>query len=98
MMTFYFGKIDTVIYHDIDLDEVFYHNDNYYWYKVVSGEEDFMIYDTCNRVMPIPVDCGSGLATVLFAINTVETARIQAEVAVAKKMTEMAAVVEFYSE
>lgn len=51
---FYFGAItdDELNYVD-DRESLFYKNDKAFWFKLVAEEDQVVIYDTCNRHMPI---------------------------------------------
>lgn len=51
-MEFYFGKVDLEEFKDVEKSELFSHDGNYFWNKMVIDSEGICFYDTCDRHMP----------------------------------------------
>lgn len=51
--TIYFGRANPEIE---DIDELFEHDGNHYYFKLEMQEDQFVLYDTCNRYVPMEYD------------------------------------------
>lgn len=57
MNTIYFSEADVG-----DDEDLFHHNGRAYYYKLVLEDDQFVIYDTCNRSIPFDYQSAHGLA------------------------------------
>ena len=72
-LTKYIGKVkDTKSYvKEIDPQfPVFKSGKDYYWFKVVFTEDsELVIYDTCGRAMPIPVELAGDFESIFYSLE-----------------------------
>ena len=76
----YIGKIDQSIHNKDDfLDHnypIFTDGKDFYWFMVeYTDNDELVIYDTCGRVMPIPIEMCGELSNLLYNAERVSEAR-----------------------
>lgn len=100
MTTFYFGKLTTEEqnYEYLEVDSLFKHDGNLYWYKAEVDDEGegFVLWDTCDRQLPIGFEHGRDLGTVLFGLNKIGDAVAQRNTIVEKATREALLLVEHF--
>jgi hypothetical protein len=74
----YIGKINTKIHDLQDYEDfpVFSDGVNHYWFEVqYTDNDEFVIRDTCGRVMPLPVEVLTELGDLMFDVEQVYNAQ-----------------------
>ena len=94
-MEFYFGKVDAQDLEYVD-DSYFKHGDNYYYYKLETNDEGFVLKDTCDRYVPMHKEVFSDLATIAFLLTKYYTAHIEAEQLLNKRLDQLQQLAEFW--
>lgn len=95
-MQTYFGKINIHQYPDIDFDECFFHNGNYYWYKLEIEDDQFKVYDTCDRMVPFDFESADEFATMGFVVSKYYGAQREATELFDKRMDQLQQVLDFW--
>jgi hypothetical protein len=95
-MEIYFGKLtnEDLEYNLQELDELFHHMGNYYWYKAVIGGDDFVFYDTCGRHFPIATEHVAQTDLVLLCARKYQEAQDAYDV----KIEEAHQLIEFFNQ
>ena len=97
MMNVFFGKINLEEYQNLEREGLFFHNENYYWYKIEVTEDQAVLYDTCNRKVPIGPDGALQFGTAASAVSMFYRAKQDAEKTFQRKIREIEAVTEYYN-
>lgn len=95
-MQLYFGKVDLEQFKDIDPNDLYNNNGNYYWYKAIIDEEQICFFDTCGRHFPIGFDHVGETDTVLFAATKIHKAQEQTRKTMKKVRKEVEELLKFW--
>lgn len=68
-MNIFFGWVDPEEYTCVDTGDLFYHNGEHYWFKLVVEEDQVSIHDTCGRMVPFGFDSLEGLHRAVTIVN-----------------------------
>lgn len=79
MKTVFFGWVDLEEFGNVDEDELFYHDGDHYWYKVVLEEDQISIHDTCGRMIPLGYEHVDGLYRILKIVRNNQAAKSEAD-------------------
>lgn len=90
---FHFGRVPA----EADPSECFEENGQLYYFRVVYDGEQIVIYDTCNRAMPINKEDLPELGLTVFALKGIVKAEQLAEDVYWKNVREVAAVAEHFA-
>lgn len=60
-MNIFFGWVDPEEFTHVDTSDLFYHDGEHYWFKLVLEEDQVSIHDTCGRMIPFGYDSLEGL-------------------------------------
>lgn len=79
-LTKYFGQYDPNEFPDFGDDE-FVHNGKHYWYKAVvyPDRDELVIYDTCDRHMPIVLESLKDLLSIVYSLEQYHQAVVRLE-------------------
>lgn len=97
-LEFFFGP---VTHEDFSDDAESYFVDEagkLYYYKIVMDEDQFYIYDTCNRMMPVDRGFIRSMNTAMFAVTQMYQAYDDAQSMFERKYTETMQLVDFWNQ
>lgn len=92
-LQFYFGDVPEEFHSDDDFTT---DSGQHYYFKLVIGPEDFYLYDTCGRMVPVPRSLAKDFGTGLFVVNQVYEADREAVETFTKKMFQVQQLVDFW--
>lgn len=95
---FYFGPVTELT---VDDDTESYFSDDggkLYYYKIVMDPEQFYIYDTCNRMMPVDRGFVRSMNTAMFGVTQIYKADAAAAELFQRKYNEAMQLVDHFNQ
>ena len=93
---FYFGLVE--VEDHVELEELFQQGDKYYYFKMVVEDEQFAVYDTCNRMMPFDRTQVKAMNMAMFGVTQFYNALNEADAIFEKRMHEASALMDFWND
>lgn len=93
---FYFGLVE--VEDHVELEELFQQGDKYYYFKMVVEDEQFAVYDTCNRMMPFDRTQVKAMNMAMFGVTQFYNALDEADAVFEKRMHEASALMDFWND
>jgi len=97
-LEFFFGpvpELDT----ELEFDEYFYDEKGQaYYYKIVQTNDEFYIYDTCDRMLPVSRELIRSMNTAMFAVTQMYQADNDAQDLIERKYNETMQLVDFWNQ